>query len=111
MSGLRSRRKGASFERKIANTLKALWGNARRLGHAQSGNGRVEEGCPDVEGTPFFVECKHGKKPNIPGAYKQAVEATDGRPPLVITRRDGEDILVTMKLEDWLEWIKTSNSG
>jgi len=30
------------------------------------------------------------------------VESTDGRPPVVFTRRDGETWLVTMRAEDWV---------
>lgn len=76
------------------------------MGQVQSG---TLEYC-DVENTPWWIEAKHGKQPSIPAAYKQACDTTDGRPPLVITRRNREDILVTMKFEDWLDWTRKTNT-
>ena len=106
---INSQQKGKRFERKVAHLLSQIWHNARRVPFNQAHKG--SDGC-DVEGTPYWLECKHGKRPNIRAAMQQAVEATDGRPPVVITRRNGEDILVTMKLDDWVDlWMKLQNSG
>jgi len=99
MSGKLSRNKGATFERLIATELKEVHPGARRgVGQTQSaGNGA------DVEGTPFWIECKHGKQPNIRAAYKQAIEARkeadDPRPVLVVSRRDREPIMATLELK------------
>lgn len=101
--GKLSRNKGATFERLVANMLKEVYSNARRgVGQTQSsGNGA------DVEGTPFWVECKHGKQPNIRAAYKQAIEArketNDAREVLVVTRRDREPIMATIELKTLIE--------
>jgi hypothetical protein len=101
MSGRRSRTKGAAFERLTARTLKPHWPEARRgIGQARSA-GEVA----DVQGTPFWVECKRQKRCNIQAAYKQAQEATDGRPPLVVTRDDNSTTLVTMDMETFLKWL------
>ena len=90
MSGRRSRRKGAAFEREVSNLLKQIYPDARRgIGQARSG-GEVA----DVEGTPWWVECKRKKKCSIPAAWRQACEATDGRPCLVVAKDDGGPILV-----------------
>lgn len=97
--GKMSRRKGASFERLVANRLKQIWGPAKRgIGQARSA-GEVA----DVEGTPYWLELKHRKLVNIRAAMRQAVEQTDGRAPVVVSRSNGEDVLVTMRLDDWLE--------
>ena len=97
--GKMSRRKGATFERLVANEVKKVWATGRRgIGQARSA-GEVA----DVEGTPFWLELKHRKQVNIRAAMRQAVEQSDGRPPVVVSRSNGEDILVTMKLSDWLE--------
>lgn len=104
--GARSRRKGAAFEREVANALSSVWPAAERgLGQA-----RDAKGLADVEGTPFHVQCKHGARPNIIAALTQAdVDRSapgDGRPALVVTRRDRGETLVTMRLVDWLTWVK-----
>ena len=96
--GKRSRTKGARGEREVAAILRAVWEGAKRgLTQTRAGND-----CADVEGSPWFVEVKIGQRPNIHGAMAQALEATDGRPPVVFTRRDGEQWLVTMQAPDWV---------
>lgn len=106
--GKRSRTKGARGEREVSALLSAVFPGAKRgLTQARAGND-----CADVEGTPFFVEVKIGQRPNIMGAMRQATEASDGRPPVVFTRRDGEQWLVTMLAGDWLALNETlSHNG
>ncbi len=59
--GKMARRKGASFEREIADMLRDVWAGAKRgLGQARS----AKEVC-DVEGTPWWLELKCKQKPNI----------------------------------------------
>ncbi len=86
-----SRQKGATFERYVANKLKALYPNARRRGGDQAGTHRLT--APDVDGTPFWIECKVGRSFTIKGAFEQAEEARalagDTRPILVCTRAHG----------------------
>lgn len=96
--GTRSRRKGARGEREVVSLLRGVWGTVKRgLTQARGGGDAA-----DVEGSPFWIEVKIGQRPNIMGAMAQAIEATDGRPPVVFTRRDGESWLVTMRSEDWI---------
>lgn len=106
MSGKRSRDKGSKFERLIANELKVLFENAcRGVGQTQKGST-----CADVEGTPFWVECKHGKQPNIRAAFKQAIDARkdadDSRPILVVSRKDRGIVMASMELETLIELLK-----
>ena len=105
MSGRFSRNKGARFERAIANKLKPIFPKAvRGVGQTQSGaNGS------DVEGTPYWIECKAQKKTNIEGAFAQAQEAKDTaedpRPILVVSKRDREPTKVTLLFDDFLELL------
>jgi len=85
--GRRSRQKGAQGERDVANMLKPIYPDAARGGLLQSQYGKDSNAC-DVEHTPWFIEVKRGARPNIQGAMDQANDASDGRPPLVITRKD-----------------------
>lgn len=97
--GLMSRRKGAAYECELAKRWKdsGLWPLAKRgIGQTRAG-GEV----PDVEGTPFWVEAKRRKRHNVLAAMKQAEEASDGRPGLVVARWDGQaadEALVVMRL-------------
>ena len=97
-----SRRKGHTFERKMAIAFRALWPDARRGLQYQDG-----AECPDVMGTPYWVECKCGKRTNIKAALRQAEAASNNRQPvLVVTKDDGQSVLVTMKWEDFFDLHK-----
>jgi hypothetical protein len=99
--GKRSRTKGARGEREVVAILRAVWEGAKR-GLAQT---RAGNDCADVEGATIWPEVKIGARPNIHAAMAQATEATDGRPPVAFTRRDGEGWLVTMKSEHWIDMV------
>ncbi len=120
--GKSSRRCGQTHERAVKNKLKELFPEAQRSIQSRGGTADAQ----DVEGTPFAIECKHQKLPNILAALAQADLArytvteeattlTDNRPPVAITRRKtgkyyrGKDI-VTMKFEDWFELVKRAYS-
>ncbi len=96
--GRRSRQKGAQGERDVANELRSVYPDAARGGLLQTQYGRGSNAC-DVEHTPWWIEVKRGARPNIQGAMEQAVADTDGRPPLVVTRKDRGPWLCTMTLE------------
>lgn len=96
--GKMQRDKGARFERAVADFLKPLFPGSRR----GIGQTRSASECPDVDNTPFWVECKHGKKPNIRAAMEQAMKATDGRPVVAIVKDNGKEPLVTMNLNLFL---------
>ncbi len=106
MSGKRSRDKGARFERAIANQLKPIYPKAVR------GVGQTQAGCngSDVEGTPWWIECKARKVTNIEGAFAQALDAKeqaeDERPVLVITKKDREPKKATLLLSDFIQLIE-----
>jgi len=122
--GAKSRTKGASYEREVANKMKAIWPDARRGGHDQAG----PMGRPDVDGTPYWIEAKRYARvlrSTILAAHAQADaaanRASDDRPTLVVTRSDREQsqahfrvakvrpdtgnpisVIVSMPLSEWL---------
>ena len=103
--GKLSRTKGASYERHVASVLRPYYPNAKRgLGQARAGH-EVD----DVEGTPFWVQCKHGQRPNLLEALSQAdrdrIAAGDLRPSLVIARKNGGADVVCLRLADFLELL------
>lgn len=98
--GRRSRVKGATWERALANFLKGVcWEDAKRgIGQTRAAG----EVC-DVEGTPLWIEAKVGRRPNIKAALEQAEAATDGRPCVVVARFDGAPLgeaIVACRLKD-----------
>jgi hypothetical protein len=97
--GRAARRKGQQSERDMAALLKRVFPDAKR-GIGQARFGRE---CPDVDGTPYWIETKCGKGAPIRSALKQAIEDTDGRVPVVIVKDDRCEPFVVMRLSDWLE--------
>lgn len=96
-------RKGRRFEEAVAQQLRALWSGAEAAGvKTQRRPGKHR---PDVDGTPFWVECERSAKPRPFRKYQQAVleGAEDGRPILVVSERDDRpgQKLVTMTLEQF----------
>lgn len=108
-NGKRSRAKGVAFERWVVNELKRVGLPAER-NLAQSRTA-AREGC-DVEGSPWWIECKVGANPDPRAAYAQASEdqppwswPTPGRqwsrrPVVIITKRDRCEPMVTMCLSE-----------
>lgn len=105
MSGLRSRRKGAGFEREIA----ARWRERFHLDTKRGiGQARNAAEVPDVDGLPgFWVECKHGAMPNPRAALAQALEACGERPLwcVAVIKDDRRPPFVTMTLDDFEDLI------
>jgi hypothetical protein len=93
-SGKTARRKGHNFEREIANLLKTYFPNAKRQLEYQEGLGYDIQGTDDLS-----IQCKVGKSFKIEKALAEAV-----RPkfiPMAITKRDRENIVVSMYWDDF----------
>lgn len=84
--GRRSKTKGADFERLIAKRFQAVYADAKRgIGQARSA-----KEVSDVDGTPWWVECKHRKDVSVPAALRQARKDGDGRPVVVVWRQSAK---------------------
>lgn len=106
MGGRRSRTKGKVWEREVAKMLQRFWPDARRGWQSRSGDDEA-----DVEDTPFWVECKVGARPNVYAAFRQSEEAYDGRPILVVVKRNAENshqdpsCFIAMRIENFLDLL------
>lgn len=112
------RRKGHNFERYVARRLREVWPEAKR-GLTQSRGATT----PDVDGTPWWIECKTGKRVNVRKAFEQArrdshAAMNSSRPVIVIAKVDrgkpfvffhegGEDLV---SLDEFIETCKTVGS-
>lgn len=101
---MNSRQKGKRGELELANYLKDKGYETRR---GQQYCGAL--GDADVIGLPcIHIECKRVEKLNISDAMKQSsLDAREGEIPVVMHRKNREDWLVTMKLDDWLELYRS----
>lgn len=94
-AGRKARAKGQRGEREFATRLRDLYPDAHR--GAQSRSGR--DGS-DVEGTPWWVECKTLARISAFRHLDQAERDTDGRPVLVRLREDGDTRGAVLLRED-----------
>lgn len=117
-AGKRSRAKGKTWERAVVRLLKPLWEAFR--GHQDSRGGfGGGEGC-DVEGTPFYVECRHEQSYNwrkhLHEAMKMREQRGDKRPIVLIAKEDkhppgwkvgspGTQPIAIMLLDEWIDLI------
>jgi hypothetical protein len=107
MSGSRSRRKGAQAERDLAKRFAEAMPGAdckRGIGQARRGSE-----VADCEVPRFFVESKHGKRPNPRAALAQCIEASEangnGKTPIAVIRDDRKEPFVCMRLDDFLGFV------
>lgn len=108
--GKLSRTKGAEGEREVVAIFYA-WGFHAKRSLVQSRSGT--EACDViVEGLPYWVEVKRGKKAANPyPALKQAMDAADGQPVMVIGRADRSPTIVSMYVEDFMELLRSAYPG
>ncbi|KHO62685.1 hypothetical protein THYS13_07480 [Thermoanaerobacter sp. YS13] len=104
---MNSKRKGKRGELELAQLLRE-YGYDTRRGQQYSGiEGKDVIGLPHIH-----IECKRVERLNVYEAVRQAVrDAKEGEKPAVFWRRNREDWLVTMRLEDWIELYREWESG
>ena len=100
-----SRRKGSDFERDIAKKFQEIFPEAKR-GLSQTRNGGE---VPDVDGTPFWVECKNSKQTPA-AALRQAkqyiIKNKDPRKPLAVCKPLHGTIIVAMAFDDFIGLLR-----
>lgn len=105
---MNSRDKGAKGERELANKLKEYGYDCRRGQQFSGANGDA-----DVVGLPgIHIECKRVQRLNLSDAMSQAIgDAKDGKFPTVFHRKDREQWLVTMRMDDWIQLYREWEAG
>lgn len=103
MSGAKSRRKGAAWERELTHKFRDAMPGADVKRGLQSRSG---SDAADVECPVFWVEAKRGRMPNPRAALRQAVDAApEDRVPIAVIRDDRKPAFVVMSLENFLEFV------
>lgn len=114
--GRGARAKGFQFERDIAKAFQEAIGEEfqRGLGQTRGGGAEVPDVIPSSNqalADALHIECKRQKVCSIKGAMKQAKTDIEKRQaknpsitpiPIVVTKDDRQDTLVTLQLKDFL---------
>lgn len=96
---INSRRKGATFERKLAGLLRDYGYDCRRGQQYCGANGDA-----DVVGLPgIHIEAKAVERLNLYDAMAQSKhDARSGEIPVVMHKKNNCKVLVTLELEDFM---------
>lgn len=101
---MNSRNKGAAFERKIANYFKEKGYDTHR--GIQYRSGQEEADVVGLEGV--HLELKRVENLNLQKAMEQSIrDCKDGEKPVVIHKKNRKPIMVTMLLDDWIEFYES----
>lgn len=105
-----SRQKGKRGELDLCQTLKAVMGWTARRSVQYCG----DAGDSDVliDGLPsLFVECKLVQALNLTAVMRLAVQQAKGKLPVVCHRRDREEWLLTIRLQDLPRFLQEMSSA
>lgn len=108
--GMKSKRKGASYEREVAKDLKYYGYDARRTAQYCGNTGDAS----DVVGLPnLHIECKRYANRGFDYDWiEQAVrDKKDDEIPVVIHRTDNQKSVVTLYLEDFITIYREYEAG
>lgn len=98
------RQKGASFERQMANYFREKGYDTHR--GIQYRSGQEEADVVGLRGV--HLELKRVENLNLQKAMEQSIrDAKDGEKPVVISKKNRQPILVTMLLDDWMEFYES----
>lgn len=111
MGKINSKDKGARFERQLASIFRVHgYSDARRTAQYCGNTGDAS----DVVGLPgIHVEAKHQEKMRLYDWVEQAKRdaAGTGEMPVVFHKKNHAEVLVTMRLDDFMELYKETKAG
>lgn len=109
MNKINSKQKGARFERTLAHKLNEYGFTTRRTAQYCGNTGDAS----DVVGLPYIhIEAKHQERMQLYEWMHQAERDCKGLAfPTVFHKKNNEEILVTMRLDDWIELYKSYAVG
>ena len=106
-----SREKGKRFERYVASLFRKNGFSAYRTAQFKGNSGKAG----DVEGIPgIHLECKHQEHMNLytwmDQSIRDAEAEAEGSLPVVVHKANRRSTLVTMRFDDWVKLLKSSQS-
>lgn len=107
---INSKAKGAEFERKLARIFRDQYGyqDCRRTAQYCGNTGDAS----DVVGLPgIHIEAKHQETMRLYEWMAQAVRDAKHGLPVVFHKKNHAGILVTMRLEDWMQLYSEYAAG
>lgn len=105
---INSRQKGARFERQLAGLLREYGYDCRRTAQYCGNTGDAS----DVVGLPgIHIEAKHRERMELYDWVAQAVRDAKSSLPAVFHKKNHADILVTMRLSDWMKLYREYEAG
>ena len=110
---INSKKKGARFERELASIFRDYgYTDSRRTAQYCGNTGDAS----DVIGLPgIHVEAKHQEQMRLYSwmyqAARDAAAGGEGKLPAVFHKKNRGEILVTMRLEDWMTIFREYESG
>lgn len=112
MGKINSKEKGKRFEREVASKLRDYGYEARRTAQYCGNTGDAS----DVIGLDgVHIECKHCEKISIYDWMAQAVRDSKangrGDIPAVFFRKNNAEILVTVRMDDFMKFYQEWDSG
>lgn len=105
-----SKQKGARFERLLASKLREYGYQTRRTAQYCGNTGEAS----DVVGLPgVHIEAKHQETMRLYEWMAQAKRDSEntGKIPAVFHKKNNADILVTMRLDDWIALYREWEAG
>ena len=105
-----SKQKGARFERKLASIFRDYGYEARRTAQYCGNTGDAS----DVVGLPgLHIEAKHQEQMRLYEWMSQAKRDSEGtgRLPVVFHKKNSAEILVTMRLDDFMNLYREWEAG
>ena len=111
MAKVNSKQKGARFERTLASMFREYgYTDSRRTAQYCGNTGDAS----DVVGLPLIhVEAKHQESMRLYEWMAQAKRDAEGsgRLPAVFHKKNNAEVLVTMRLEDWMHIYREFEAG
>lgn len=102
--GKNQRTKGANFERDVAKLIQSYGWQARR--------GQVFNHEPDIiTDMPIHVEAKRQETTKIHEWFAQSKSACGDKIPTVVHKRSRDDILITLRFEDFMKLLRGDADG
>ncbi len=101
-------RKGKRGELLFSKLLQShglrAWRGAQHAGRAKSGEPAPDIICPDLA---CHFEVKNTERLNLQAAMKQAIDdANEGDLPIVASKKNGQDWLITLRADDFIPIAK-----